>query len=226
LEICYDRAMSRWIGWSLVLLAVWTWGQSGNLTGRVSVTDGDTLEIQGVRVRLYGVDAPESSQPCLDGKGQVYRCGQVSANRLAQFIGQATVTCTRRDTDRYGRTVATCTVGGQSINDWLVRQGLAVAYLQYGGGIYQAAENEARKAKRGVWAGTFQVPWDYRKSPQALGGKSSASPSSTSGGDRDCGDFATWRQAQDFFKAAGPGDPHRLDQDGDGIACESLPGAP
>lgn len=223
--------MNRWFGWSLVLLLtvpMLTWSQSGSLTGRASVTDGDTLEIQGVRIRLYGVDAPESSQPCLDGKGQVYRCGQVSANRLAQLIGQSTVSCTRRDTDRYGRTVATCTVGGQSINEWLVRQGLAVAYLQYGGGIYQAAENEARKARRGVWAGTFQVPWEYRKSPQALGGSSSSSKGSSqsSGGDRDCGDFATWKEAQDFYRAAGAGDPHRLDQDGDGIACESLPGAP
>ena len=49
-----------------------------------------------------------------------------------------------------------------------------------------------------------------------------------SGPDRDCGDFRTWQEAQDFFIAAGgpERDPHRLDGDSDGVACESLPGAP
>ncbi len=74
--------------------------------------DGDTLEIQGVRVRLWGIDAVESAQTCLDATGKTWPCGRRAAFALADFLGQRTVRCERRDTDRYGRVVAVCRVDG------------------------------------------------------------------------------------------------------------------
>jgi endonuclease YncB( thermonuclease family) len=132
------------------------------IIGRASVIDGDTLDIRGIRFRLHGVDAPESSQTCKDAAGANYRCGQKAALALSDRIGEANVSCGQKDKDRYGRIVAVCSAGGEDLNAWLVRQGLALAYRQYGKD-YIGQEDEARTARRGVWAGTFTPPWDYRR---------------------------------------------------------------
>lgn len=81
---------------------------------------------------------------------------------LDEFIGASPVECRERDVDRYGRTVADCSVRGQDIELWLVRSGHAMAYRQYST-AYIAAEQEARNAKRGIWAGQIQPPWEWRK---------------------------------------------------------------
>ena len=136
------------------------------ITGRPSVTDGDTVVIRDTRIRLHGIDAPESAQTCQDVTGKEYRCGQAAALALAEHIGQANVTCEPRDTDRYGRTVAVCRKGREDLNAWMVRQGHAIAYRRYAED-YVAAEGEAKAAKRGIWAGTFQEPQDWRRDRRA-----------------------------------------------------------
>lgn len=131
-------------------------------SGAASVIDGDTLDIRGNRIRLHGVDAPESTQTCRNASGAEYRCGQQAALKLADFINRRPVICQSRDTDRYGRTVAVCKVGGLDMNEWLVREGLAIAYRQYSSD-YVAAEQDAKANKRGIWAGAFEVPADFRR---------------------------------------------------------------
>jgi len=132
------------------------------IVGQASVIDGDTLEIHGQRIRLHGVDAPESRQPCSDASGAPYRCGQKAAMALSDFLSRSTVSCQPLDLDRYGRTVAKCFVRGVDIEKWLVSNGLAVAYRKYSGD-YIAAEDEAHAAHRGIWAGQFEMPSDFRK---------------------------------------------------------------
>lgn len=132
------------------------------ISGRASVIDGDTLEIHGQRIRLHGIDAPEKGQPCFDAGGREYRCGTIAARALDQFIGDSTVTCRERTTDRYGRTVAACSVRGQDIEEWLVRNGYALAYRRYSSD-YIGAEQEAKNNRRGVWSGSVTPPWDWRK---------------------------------------------------------------
>jgi endonuclease YncB( thermonuclease family) len=132
------------------------------IVGRATVIDGDTLEVRGVRIRLFGIDAPESDQTCLDEDGKTYRCGQKAAIALADFIGARTVTCTPHNTDRYGRTVETCSVGGEEVGGWLVRLGLALDYPQYSKGRYAAAQKQAERAGDGMWGGQWVVPWAYR----------------------------------------------------------------
>jgi endonuclease YncB( thermonuclease family) len=132
-----------------------------DLAGGASVIDGDTLEIRGRRVRLHGIDAPESDQLCsLDG-GR-YRCGQKAAFALTGLIGRRTVSCARRDTDRYGRAVAVCSAGGQDLGGWMVRHGHALAYRRYSRD-YVDAEEAAAAEKLGIWAGAFEAPWDWRR---------------------------------------------------------------
>ncbi|MDF0522243.1 thermonuclease family protein [Bradyrhizobium yuanmingense] len=143
---------------------------AGDLVGQASVIERDTLEIHGTRIRLWGIDAPETSQLCRGEDNLPYRCGAKVANELDRFIAGRPVSCGSVGHDVYGRTVATCSVGGVDLGDWLVRGGLAFDWPRYSKGEYDAAQREADHAWRGVWAGSYVVPWLYRTSVIA-GGK-------------------------------------------------------
>ena len=132
-----------------------------DITGTASVIDGDTIEIHGQRIRFHGIDAPESRQTCVVG-GEVWRCGQKAALALSDFIGPSPVTCEKQGTDRYGRTIATCTVQGEDIERWLVLNGWALAYRRYST-EYVAQEQAAQAARRGLWRGEFVQPWNWRR---------------------------------------------------------------
>lgn len=135
------------------------------VAGRATVIDGDTIEIRGARIRLHGLDAPETGQQCRDASGAPWPCGRRAAFALDDFLAAARpTTCTRTDTDRWGRMVATCLrADGRDVNDWLVRQGWALDWQRYSGGAYAAAQDDARDAGRGVWTGAFVMPWDWRR---------------------------------------------------------------
>ena len=132
-----------------------------DLSGRARVIDGDTIEVGTVRVRLHGVDAPESAQSCL-AEGERWPCGQRATQALDRQIGGRTVACSERDRDRYGRIVAVCRHGGRDINAWLVRQGWALAYRRYSR-AYVNEEASAKAERRGIWRGEFVPPWDWRR---------------------------------------------------------------
>lgn len=133
-----------------------------DLTGRVSVVDGDTLEMRGERIRLWGVDAFESRQLC-QRPGGAYRCGQVAANALDAWLADQVVTCEPVGRpDRYGRTVARCRLGDQDLGAWLVENGHALDYARYSQGRYAREQRLAQSAQRGVWAGEFEEAWQWR----------------------------------------------------------------
>jgi endonuclease YncB( thermonuclease family) len=169
---------------ALVLSASPLMAQS--VTGRASVIDGDTIEIRGTRIRFHGADAPESAQTCQGPDGKSYRCGQQAALALFDKIGSSNVTCQQKDIDRYQRVVAQCSVNGTDLNGWLIEQGYALAYRQYGTD-YVPQEEAARKAKRGLWAGSFTPPWDWRRgeretSTPVPSRPTTSSPGSVAGG--------------------------------------------
>ncbi|MYE03275.1 MAG: thermonuclease family protein [Alphaproteobacteria bacterium] len=132
------------------------------LTGPARVLDGDTIEVRGQRVRLHGIDAPESTQMCLDAAGRAYGCGRVATEVLAAGTGRGSVDCRIRDIDRYGRLVAVCYRNGSDLNAWMVSQGHALAYRRYGHD-YVAHEDAARARRLGIWQGRFVAPWDWRR---------------------------------------------------------------
>jgi len=131
------------------------------IIGRASVIDGDTLEIHGKRIRLHGIDAPENGQSCLVGSRK-YRCGQWASQALSDKIMRGTVSCTPRDSDRYGRVVAVCRFRGMDLNAWMVSKGWALAYRLYSRD-YIRQENRASNSQVGVWQGKFVKPWDWRR---------------------------------------------------------------
>jgi len=129
------------------------------LAGRASVIDGDTLEIHGTRIRLWGIDAPETDQLCRTKDSDHYRCGQKAANDLDAFIGRRAVACVEVDRDQYKRAVAVCVVFGVDLAEWLVMSGLALDWPQYSQGAYAAAQSEAKRANLGMWSGSLVEPW-------------------------------------------------------------------
>ncbi len=140
----------------------WAGTPSQTFSGTAKVVDGDSLEIGATRIRLFGIDAPEGRQRCARDSMD-WPCGVEAANKLRSLIGGRAIDCVERDVDQYERVVAVCTTGATDLNAAMVRAGLALAYRHYSND-YVADEDEARSAKRGMWAGAFTAPWDYRHS--------------------------------------------------------------
>ncbi|MBL8572562.1 MAG: thermonuclease family protein [Hyphomicrobiaceae bacterium] len=128
------------------------------LLGQATVVDGDTLVVQGRKVRLIGIDAPETDQDCGSPSGN-YGCGVEARRHLVKLIGALPVMCDGKQDDRYGRLLAVCVVGGRDLNAAMVRDGWAVSYR----GNYRAEEQAARTAFSGLWSGDFVLPQDWRK---------------------------------------------------------------
>lgn len=127
------------------------------IVGRAEIIDGDSLRVAGTEIRLHGVDAFERSQKC----GEL-ACGREATAMLRQLVASRDVSCTRKDVDRYGRTVAKCRVGETDLAAALVRAGWAMAFTRYSF-EYVVAEQSARTAKAGAWAsGQVTPPWTWR----------------------------------------------------------------
>ncbi len=136
-------------------------GAGNSITGKPRVIDGDTLQMAGERIRLHGIDAPESKQKCT-ADGKEWACGQEATFALARFIETHWVTCKGNKRDRYGRLIAVCFVGSYNLNAIMVREGWAMAYRQYSND-YVPEEDDARIHRRGLWRGKFMAPWEWRK---------------------------------------------------------------
>lgn len=131
------------------------------IVGALRVIDGDTFVVAGTRIRLVGVDAPETDQTCTTATGAGYACGAwVSQTVRAAWQGRR-ATCAPTGTDRYGRTLATCRIGGGDLGAALVRRGLAFAYRAYSS-AYVGEELAARRAGAGIWAYRIESPSAWR----------------------------------------------------------------
>jgi endonuclease YncB( thermonuclease family) len=122
-----------------------------------TIIDGDTLALGGQRIRLHGIDAPESSQTCADG----WAAGRLAATRLLALTSGQNVDCQAKDRDRYGRVVATCRVAGQDLGAILVSEGLAWAFTRYSND-YVSQQHKARAERRGVHAHDCMPAWQWR----------------------------------------------------------------
>jgi endonuclease YncB( thermonuclease family) len=141
------------------------------IQGIPRIVDGDTVQIGAVKIRLQGIDAPETDQLCLDRDAKRWNCGIEARDRLIKKAGGKVWTCRTNSIDRYGRALATCEVEGSDINRWLVRGGWALSFVRYSH-TYDADQRAARQTQVGLWSGAFIAPWDWRgrkKTTEILG---------------------------------------------------------
>ena len=114
-----------------------------------------------MRIRLWGVDAIESTQTCsMDAKP--WDCAAEIKTKLKAHLSGETVVCEPQYFDRYHRVVAKCVAHNADIGAWLVSEGLALDYKQYSNGAYQSQEAQAKNQHLGIWRGQFIPPWQWR----------------------------------------------------------------
>ena len=135
---------------------------SPSLSNSLKVIDGDTIVLNGEKIRFSGIDTPELKQTCLKDNEKV-GCGMLAKMLLVKKIGNNTPICIGKKKDFYKRTLAECFVNGESLSKFLVRSGYAFAYRKYSTKFVED-ENFAKTKKLGMWSMTFQYPWDFRKS--------------------------------------------------------------
>jgi endonuclease YncB( thermonuclease family) len=131
------------------------------ISGVARIVDGDTLAIGDIKIRLEGIDAPETDQVCLDAAAAKWACGVVARDRLIAHVNGRPIDCKPTGTDRYGRTLAVCRVAGEDLNAWMVQEGWALAFVRYST-AYVKEEEKAHAAQQGLWRGAFIAPWDWR----------------------------------------------------------------
>ena len=127
----------------------------------LKVVDGDTIHINGEKIRFTGIDTPELKQTCIK-EGIKNYCGVTAKKILIDKIDNNTVECISEGKDQYKRTLAECFVNNESLSSYLVRSGYAFAYRRYSKKFIKD-EDYARNKKIGMWSMKFQYPWDYRR---------------------------------------------------------------
>ena len=125
------------------------------------IVDADTIWAGTKKVRLSGIDAPETDQVCLDAAGKTWDCGIEARNKLRAHTGTQAWTCELKGRDLYKRALGNCNVAGEDVSRWLVRNGWALAFRKYST-VYVADEQYAQQHKLGLWSGAFIAPWDWR----------------------------------------------------------------
>ena len=142
----------------MVLGLLWC---SNSFADNLKIIDGDTIILNGEKIRFSGIDTPELKQTCLQGDQEV-SCGMTAKKLLAEKIGNAIPECISEGKDTYKRTLAECFMNGESLSKFLVLSGYAFAYRKYSTKFIKD-EEFAKANKLGMWAMTFQYPWDFRR---------------------------------------------------------------
>lgn len=138
------------------------WAAADTLSGTASVVDGNHLKIDGVTIKLKGIDAPDLKQTCTTRKGKTKFCGQLAKQYLARMLENRKVKCEGDKRNSDGVLAATCIIGPFRVNEQMVMNGWALADPDHGE-IYKRAEIFAQIRKEGMWRGTFQKPWEWRQ---------------------------------------------------------------
>ena len=127
----------------------------------LKIIDGDTIVLNGEKIRFSGIDTPELKQTCMKGEQKVF-CGMFAKMLLIKKIGNETPKCISEGKDAYKRTLAECFINGESLSGFLVRSGYAFTFRKYSKKFIKD-EEFAKENKLGMWSMEFEYPWDFRK---------------------------------------------------------------
>ncbi len=145
----------------IALLLLWPSAAGAEIIGEARAFDGDKIEVNGQRIKLDGVDAPEPKQICRRN-GKPWRCGEEARKALAAKINGRRVVCVETKRDRKVWVLATCSLEGKDLGEWLLRNGWAVSAYMHSY-EYARAEAAAKEERRGIWAGEFELPSQWRR---------------------------------------------------------------
>ena len=145
----------------LVFLFSTSYLNAKTIIGIAKIIDGDTIHIKKNKIRLHAIDAPEEKQTCMF-ESKKWLCGKQSTIELKKLINNKSVSCKINDIDIYNRYVAVCFINTININQWMVKNGWAIAYRYYSAD-YINEEKFASKNKLGIWKSEFLEPYLYRK---------------------------------------------------------------
>ena len=138
------------------------------IKGNAIVVDGDTIKINGKKIRFSGIDAPESyfkgkKQTCIEDNKEVF-CGQISKNKLKEKIGSNSLNCKiEKNKDKYKRLIGECFIKKQSLSIFMVRNGYAFDWPRYSKGKFVNDQEYAKINKLGFWNMKFEYPWKWKK---------------------------------------------------------------
>lgn len=141
-----------------LLLALPLWAGQPEITGHPRVIDGDTLEIDGHRIRLGGIDAPERAETCRDARGKSWRCGAWATDQTRKLLARQRLTCVDLGDRTYDRIVGRCYLNGQDLAVTLIEAGIARPCLRFARAQgqerrYLQAETVAVAARAGIYSG-------------------------------------------------------------------------
>jgi len=198
------------------------------ISGEARAVDGDTLEMTGYRIRLFGIDAVEGEQTC-DRGGQAWRCGDEARALLSELVAGRLVECEQRDTDVYGRMVSVCRAGRVDLSSAMAGAGYAVALTDFSE-AYLLSVEAARAARAGIWDSEFAEPSAWRaansrnEAPRRVAEREEAYEAPTAAGVyyRNCNEARAAGAAP--LRFGEPGYRPEMDGDHDGIACEPYRG--
>ena len=132
-----------------------------NKSNKLTVIDGDTIKLDGEKIRFSGIDTPEINQTCIKNN-EIINCGIQAKELLIEIIGNNKINCIKEEKDQYKRILAECFVNNLSLSSYLVKSGYAFAYRKYSKKFIED-EDFARLNNLGMWSMHFQYPWDWRK---------------------------------------------------------------
>ena len=130
-------------------------------SNEIKIIDGDTIHLNGEKIRFSGIDTPEIKQTCTKNN-EIIKCGILARELLIKIIANNKINCIREGKDQYKRTLAECFVNDLSLSSYLVKNGYAFAYRKYSK-KFIADEDFAKSNKLGMWSMEFEYPWDWRK---------------------------------------------------------------
>jgi len=137
--------------------------------GDMHVIDGDGFILDGREIRIWGIDAPELTQECVGRAGGVIPCGKHAKRFLGQILADSAPVCETVTHDQYGRHISRCQVNGQDLGALMVSSGWALDFERFSHGAYAGMQAVAKREKRGLWQGRFDLPWEWRNIEKGRG---------------------------------------------------------